>query len=289
MPKENSGALTTTHHPRTFRDNQYVYVVLSRRAGGISVGINLNPDKVCNFGCVYCQVNRKLPPEETFVALPRLLDELKTTLEGLRPGGLYWQQEEFRHLTPAQQVVRDIAFSGDGEPALFRNFSQVAERCVAIKESLGFGAAKTVLITNATGLERPDICQALAFLDAHHGEIWAKLDAGTPEYFAAVSGSAFPYARVLANILACAQARPVVIQSCFVRMAELAPSATEITAYLGRLKDILAQGGRIKLVQVYSLARPPAEVSVSGLSQTELDAIAARVRDETGLPVAVFL
>ena len=63
-------------HPRTFAENRYVYPVVSRRAGGISIGVNLNLDKVCNFDCVYCQVNRSEPGDKEFVELGRLGWEL---------------------------------------------------------------------------------------------------------------------------------------------------------------------------------------------------------------------
>ena len=49
-------------HPRRFEDFKFVYPVLSRRAHGISIGINTNPDKVCNFDCIYCQVDRTTEP-----------------------------------------------------------------------------------------------------------------------------------------------------------------------------------------------------------------------------------
>ncbi len=281
-------ALSTTHHPRTFRTNRYVYPVLSRRAGGISVGINLNPDKDCNFGCLYCQVDRNAKPSEYFVALPSLLLELETTLTGLRPNGPYWQQAEFSALPPAQQVVRDIAFSGDGEPTTFKNFCEVVQGCVAVKARLNFHAAKTVLITNATGLERPEVQRGLDVMDANQGEVWAKLDAGTPEYFALVSDSRFPFEKVLSNILGCARARPTVIQSCFMRVDGTAPSEAEIGAYTNRLKTLTLQGGVVKLVQIYTLARQVPTPRVSSLSNAEVDAIAARVKAETGLPTATF-
>ena len=46
-------------HARLFEHNRFVYPVLSRRSGGISIGVNLNPDKICNFDCIYCQVDRR--------------------------------------------------------------------------------------------------------------------------------------------------------------------------------------------------------------------------------------
>ena len=45
--------------PRDFLDNRLVYLVVSARARGLSVGVNMNPDKNCNFSCVYCEV----PPD----------------------------------------------------------------------------------------------------------------------------------------------------------------------------------------------------------------------------------
>src|SRR5476651_2127464 len=122
--------LTETSHPRLFRQNTYVYPVLSRRSGGISVGINLNPDKVCNFDCIYCQVDRTKAPQEFFVGLPKLLEELEAVLAGLRADGAFWSEPEFQSTPADRRVVSDIAFSGDGEPTTFKNFSEVVERCV---------------------------------------------------------------------------------------------------------------------------------------------------------------
>ncbi len=226
-PGQTIGALTERRHPRLFRTNSYVYPVLSRRSGGISVGINLNPDKACNFDCIYCQVDRSQQPQEYFVALPRLLSELQETLSGLRPGGPLWDEPEFSALSAEQRGVKDVAFSGDGEPTTFKNFAEVVQACVAVKESLGFERQKTVLITNATGLDRPDVRRSLEFLDRRQGEVWAKLDAGTPEYFALVDNTDFPFQKVLDNIAGCARERSIVIQSCFIRVKGAGPAPAE--------------------------------------------------------------
>ncbi|MCW8130901.1 MAG: radical SAM protein [Planctomycetota bacterium] len=283
-----SAPLSESSHPRTFRENTYVYPVLSRRSNGISVGINLNPDKACNFDCIYCQVDRTKTPQELFVGLAKLLDELQAVLTGLLPGGALWNEPEFAPLSAEKKRVNDIAFSGDGEPTTFRNFSQVVREAVRVKEALGFPATKIVIISNATGFDRPDVRDGLRFLDAHQGEIWAKLDAGTPDYFKLIDHTDFPYERVLANILACAKERPTVIQSCFMKVRGAGPAPDEIAAYTGRLKEIGAQGGTVKLVQVYTVARNPAYSIVSSLEDAEVDAIAAEVRRVTGLATASY-
>ena len=68
-------------HRRTFQENLYVYAVVSRRSKGVSIGINLNPDKVCNFDCIYCQVDRTTPAVVRKVDMNRLRDELEDMLD----------------------------------------------------------------------------------------------------------------------------------------------------------------------------------------------------------------
>ena len=282
--------LTERSHPRLFRHNTYVYPVLSRRSGGISIGINLNPDKACNFDCIYCQVDRTKAPQERFVGLPKLLAELESILMGLAPAGELWDEPEFKHLPEAKRRVADIAFSGDGEPTTFKNFYDVVRACTELKERVWLGTdnPKVVIITNATGFDRPDVQHAFEFLDAHHGEIWAKLDAGSADYFKRIDATAFPFAKVLSNIAECAKARPTVIQSCFMRVEHIGPSDAEISAYVQRLNEIVHAGGAIRRVQVYTVARNPALPIVSSLSDAEVDAIANRVRAETGLTAEAY-
>src|SRR5437764_10106623 len=89
-------------HERTFEGNRFVYPVLSRRSGGLSVGVNLNPDKVCNFDCIYCQVDRTSQSETRFVATRQLLEELESTLRLIVSGEIY-RNEKFREPPPASR------------------------------------------------------------------------------------------------------------------------------------------------------------------------------------------
>ena len=94
-------------HSRLFEQNRFVYPVLSRRSGGISLGVNLNPDKVCNFDCIYCQVDRTRQSETRFVELDALLAELDQSLELISSGEIY-RTEKFRHTPPALRRLNDI-------------------------------------------------------------------------------------------------------------------------------------------------------------------------------------
>src|SRR5438874_2280297 len=168
-------------HRRTFADNFYVYAVVSRRSKGVSVGLNLNPDKVCNFDCVYCQVDRTTPGPTRDVDVERLRDELEEMLDRVQSGRLF-EEERFRQTPAALRRLNDIAFSGGGEP----------------------------------------------------------------------------------------------------------PPRAELEAFCDRLDEIVRAGGAIKLVQVYTVARRPAEDYVGPLGDAEVDAVVELVRGRTGLAAEPF-
>src|SRR2546421_3678324 len=169
-------------HRRNFAENLYVYAVVSRRSKGVSIGVNLNPDKVCNFDCVYCQVDRKTPPIVREVDVPRLTAELRQMAEMVQSGELF-QLERFRGTPAHLRRLNDIAFSGDGEPTTCPEFLEIVQAAAAIKRQRRLTNVKMVLITNATMFHRPKVREALAVLDANNGEIWAKLEAGTEAYY----------------------------------------------------------------------------------------------------------
>jgi wyosine [tRNA(Phe)-imidazoG37] synthetase (radical SAM superfamily) len=283
--------MTTLHlhadHARSFEENRFVYPVLSRRSGGISVGVNLNPDKICNFDCIYCQVDRTRQSETRFVAIRPLLSELRQVLALVTSGELF-QTEKFRSTPTELRRLNDIAFSGDGEPTTYKNFDEIIGACADLKRELGLDQVKLVLITNASMFHRPHVQQGLTILDQNNGQIWAKLEAGTAEYYQLVERTPIPFQQILDNIALAATARPLVIQSLFMRIAGQPPSPSELDAFCDRLNDIIAQNGRIDLVQVYTVARRPAESIVRPLENKEVDAIVALVKSRTGLTALPF-
>jgi wyosine [tRNA(Phe)-imidazoG37] synthetase (radical SAM superfamily) len=283
----DSAKLLYEDHARHFETSRFVYPVLSRRSGGISLGVNLNPDKICNFDCIYCQVDRTRQSETMFVETTALLEELDHSLRLITSGDIY-RTDKFRQTPELLRRLNDIAFSGDGEPTTYRNFDQIIAACAGAKRRHGLDDVKMVLITNASMFHREHVQRGLALLDANQGEIWAKLDAGTDEYYHLVERTPIPFRQILDNITAAARVRPIVIQALFMRIHGEPPSAAEQEAFCDRLNEVAAAGGRIKLVQIYTVARPPAESFVTALSDAEVDAIAARVRRRTELPATAY-
>tara|TARA_Y100000814_G_scaffold33215_1_gene21340 strand:- start:977 stop:1882 length:906 start_codon:yes stop_codon:yes gene_type:complete len=276
-----------TQHDRSFAANRYVYPVLSRRSGGISVGVNLNQDKVCNFDCIYCQVNRREQSETRFVGIETLLSELREVLAHVHSGNIY-KTDQFQDTPAKLRRLNDIAFSGDGEPTTYKNFDSIIAACAEVKKSMGLNEVKMVLITNASMFHRKHVKQGLATLDCNQGEVWAKLDAGTSDYYHLIERTPIPFQRILDNITSAAMKRPLVIQSLWMQVNGEGPSPEELMSYCDRLNDIISAGGALSLVQTYTVARRPAESNVLPLADAKIDAISQLVRDQVGIPAASF-
>lgn len=274
-------------HDRRWKDNSYVYPVVSRRSSGVSIGLNLMPGKACNFDCVYCQVNRKIPSIVPEVDLERLEKELDEILYAEEQGFLY-EEAPFNVLRPQERGIRDIAFSGDGEPTLYPRFEEAVGIAARMRNKHSLDAAQLVLITNASCLDKPSIRTALKILDDNNGEIWAKLDAGTEEYFQQVNRCRISLEQILENILHASHLRPVVIQSLWFRIQGCKPPVEEIEAYCSRLNALISAGGQLKAIQIYTIARDPAEADVSPLTNDELARIAAVVRAALPVPVVTY-
>lgn len=275
-------------HPRTWRDFELVYPVISRRSNGISLGVNLNPDKICNFNCLYCCVDRtrKLKPQP--VDPGQLRAELNALITMTQDGTLA-EDPLFSGVPADYRRLRDIAFSGDGEPTLSPVFEQAVDVVIEARTRAHLHGVKIVLITNATRLDRPEIERVLERLDGHGGEVWAKLDAGTPEFFALIDQPRVSLEQVLAGIRACAAKRAVVIQTMVAAIdGQVAPDA-EWQAWADRLAEVQEGGGRISRVQIYTVARGVSDPRVSPAPTAALERIAQIAHKALpGLNVEVF-
>ena len=245
--------------------------------------MNLNPDGACNFDCVYCCVDRTRPREVPPVDVEILRAELREMLDAAADGSVY-TSPPFENVPAELRRLNDIAFSGDGEPTACPVFFDAVELAAEDLQSRRLRDVKLVLITNSTLLDRPRVIKTLEIFDRNNGEIWAKLDAGTEEYYRLIERTNVPLKRVLENILATGREREIVIQSMFLRFDGKPPGDEEIDAYAGRLRTLLAGGCRIKAVHLYTVARSVADARATALSDAELDHIALRL---AGLDVPV--
>jgi wyosine [tRNA(Phe)-imidazoG37] synthetase (radical SAM superfamily) len=272
--------------PRDFLDNRFVYVVVSSRARGLSIGINMNPDMSCNFDCLYCEVHRSEPPRETHLDVDVMAAELKKTLEFVHAGRLR-ERPWFQSVPDDLLRLRHVTFSGDGEPTFAPNFVEAVQSVIHVRALGGFPFFKLVLITNGTGLDQPQVQQGLKFFTVSD-EVWVKLDGGTQAYLNKVDRLKVPIETILRNILELGRHRPVVIQSLFPSINNEEPPLEEIEQYAERLRELRVGGAQIPLVQIYSAARPSPNSSCGHLPLRSLSRIAHTVRQVAGLKAEVF-
>ncbi len=279
----SQGVLRTGDHSRDSGGMIYVYPVVSRRAGGVSVGINLNSNNACNWRCIYCQVadlRRGGPPPVDLGLLER---ELDTMLDEIVVGDFLT-----RRVPANQRRLIDIAFSGNGEPTSAPEFPQAVELAIrALKRHDLLSSVKLRLITNGSLVGRATARQGIRLMGEVDGEVWFKIDAADAAVVERINGVRLRMDSVERRLKACAGLCPTWVQTCLFSLDGHLPSDTQLqmlTGLLGRCCE------SIHGVHLYGLARPSAQAEAGRLqaAPTEwLETTARRIRMETGLTVEV--
>ena len=219
-----------------------VYPVYSRRSGGLSIGINLFPGKKkCPFNCSYCAV---------FPFFNDVVFSVKKMEVDLRAA-----------ITSAHEQkipVKDICFSGSGEPTLSPAFIDAFKIANSVREELA-PEADQVIITNGAGLLQPDIFSFLKEAAASpKTDIWLKLDAGTSGWYQKINRPALPFDELTAKIKEFTAHSPVTIQTMLCAVNEEIPPEDEAQAWEALVCEI-AQAGNVRKVQLYGKIRPAPE------------------------------
>jgi len=246
----------------------------------------MNPDKFCNFDCIYCEVNRAVPPVEHELDVCVMAAELEKTLILIESGAIR-RVAGYGSLSSDLLRLRHVAFSGDGEPTLCGKFAQAVQAVVHVRARGLYPFFKLVLITNGTWLELERVQEGLQYF-IREDEIWIKLDAGTQDYMDRVNRSEVPLDKILENACRVGRKHPIVVQSLFPLIAEQEPPEEEIDEYIHRLVELKNSGAMISLVQIYSATRPTAYSDCGHIPLQSLAHICRRIKTETGLKAEVF-
>ncbi|MDR2363805.1 MAG: hypothetical protein LBD65_05265 [Spirochaetaceae bacterium] len=266
---------------REREEGALVYPAYSRRSRGLSVGINLFPDrKVCPFDCPYCEVF----PFKTEIRFSP--ESMKRALRQI--------------LVREAAAVRDICFSGNGEPTLSPWFPEALEAAARIRDEL-VPQADLVAITSGTGLLDQGIFSLLreAAGSPPALKLWLKLDAGTEGWYRKINRSKIPHRAILGKIREFAGEVPVIIQTMVCKVGGLPPPAEEAeaweTAVLGLALDNAGPEPRgLTGVQIYGKARPaPRDPLAEALDEPFLVSRAASLkkkleRSGRNIPVDIF-
>ncbi|MGZ8903869.1 MAG: radical SAM protein [Methylobacter sp.] len=280
-----ASVLTTTSHNRDVAGLKYVYPVLSRRAGGLSIGINFNTNNACNWRCIYCQVpDLKIgaAPEMDFQLLE---DELRFFLDDVLGGDFY---ERF-HVHEDQRVIKDIAISGNGEPTSLKDFARAVALIGQVATEVGvLPHSNFVLITNGSLVHQSKVQEGLKRLKEYGGEVWFKLDSATDQGRAFINNAAQNSRASLENLLLSAKLCPTKLQICLLNYDKQGLSSKEKAAFLDVLKMLQAHSS-LKTVMLYTIARPslqPEAVHLAPLSAATMNAFAEEIR-RLGFDVSV--
>jgi len=139
----------------TFLWSDIVFGPIHSRRVGTSLGINLLPvnGKLCSFDCIYCECgalssgapkkDRKMPSfEQVSDAMSRRFKELYD--EGVK--------------------VDSISFTGNGEPTLNKDFPEIVDKTVELRDKY-FPTAVISVFSNSTTLEKRGVFDALMKID----------------------------------------------------------------------------------------------------------------------------
>jgi wyosine [tRNA(Phe)-imidazoG37] synthetase (radical SAM superfamily) len=253
----SENTLSITDHSRDSAGLRYVYPVVSRRAGGVSIGINLNPNNACNWRCIYCQVpdlTRGTAPPIDLVLLEK---ELSGFLHELQHGDF------MQRVPPEARRINDIALSGNGEPTSAQEFAEVVE-VIAKHKPVDL---KLVLITNGSLMQRENVQQGLRRMAQLNGEVWFKLDRASEAGMAQVNDTKMTMDKVRHNLATATECCPNTwLQTCWFALDGSAPSKQDEDDYLDLLASLQGEGIKPQGVLLYGLARPSLQQEATRLS-----------------------
>jgi wyosine [tRNA(Phe)-imidazoG37] synthetase (radical SAM superfamily) len=277
--------LAVTDHDRGAAGMTYVYPVVSRRAGGLSIGVNLNPNNACNWRCVYCQVPGLVRGKGPPIDLDLLDRELREMLLDVVRGDFLE-----RCVPEGARRLNDVAFSGNGEPTTSPQLAQAVEVVGrALADLALLGAIPMILITNGSGMGRASVAGAAARIGELGGEVWFKLDSATAEGMRRIDGSAASPAAHLGRLRRAAACCPTWIQTCLFAWDGEPPAEDERQAYLDCVRELVRDAVPLRGVLLYTVARPSMQVEaprIAALPEAWLRDFGRHI-EEAGLPVRV--
>ena len=262
MTKPQSGRLSIQDHDRDASAMKYVYPVISRRAGGVSIGINLNPNNACNWRCVYCQVPNLKRGKAPVIDMAQLENELNSLLDAILNGDFMQSR-----VPPDMQRLNDIALSGNGEPTSAKEFAEVIALIGRlITHHALMGKIKLVLITNGSLISRAAVQEGLKAMANLNGEVWLKLDSASRTGLAKINHTRQSLHKTEEHIAIAAALCPTWIQTCMFAWDGAPPSSEEQTSYLSFLQGLVKRGVPLGGVLLYGLARPSLQAEAEHLS-----------------------
>ncbi len=254
--------LSIHDHSRELSGLRYIYSVISRRAGGLSIGVNLNVNNACNWQCIYCEIpnlTRGIPPP---IELDLLEQELRFFLNEI----IYGDYME-KNVSLEDRHLKDIAFSGNGEPTSADEFPEVISIIEKILSEFNLlHKIKIRLITNGSLMHQTSVIKSVGMLKEMNGEVWFKVDAATEESIKTINQVNLKPSQILERLKNSANVCPTFVQTCIFTIDGKGPSKKDIDAYVELINEVksIIQG-----VHLYGLARPSLQPQAKNLGRID--------------------
>lgn len=237
--------------------------IKSRRLGN-SLGVNLLPTnkKLCNFNCVYCECGWNENTKDINDNIHRK-EDIKAALE-----------KKLIQIKEKNMPLDSITFSGNGEPTIHPDFSEIIDFVVELRNQYVKGAKISVL-TNATNLYRDDVFSALHKID----NPILKLDAGSEKMFYAISKAnpnVISFEKIKQRLIAFGH--DAIVQTLLIRGENEGikldnTTEEEFCLWLDIVKQI-----NPRYVMLYPIDRITPESNLEKLSKEELELFANKIR-----------
>jgi wyosine [tRNA(Phe)-imidazoG37] synthetase (radical SAM superfamily) len=271
-------------HSRDSAGLHYVYPVVSRRAGGVSIGINLNPNNACNWRCVYCQVPDLIRGSAPVIDRNLLEQELRAFLDDVSSSDFY----DRYGVEPAYRKLRDIAISGNGEPTSALDFPSIVGLIGRVIGDYQLpGDLNLVLITNGSLIHRSRVREGLTRLHHLGGEVWFKVDRATEQGLKRINHAALSASRMRHNLETCAELCRTWVQTCVFTFRGEGLSGQERRAYFDLIARIAELENHFEGVMVYGLARPSLQPECHQLGKVDAEWLQEFVSDLIRLKIQV--
>lgn len=243
----------------------------SRRLG-TSLGVNLMPSdgKVCTFDCLYCEAgfNAQGPGKSGIPPRAEVARLLQEKLEAMKAAG---------------ESLDVITFSGNGEPTLHPEFPGVIDDTIRLRDRY-FPGVKISVLSNATMLRSPQVCEALRRVDNNI----QKLDSAIDSTVRLIDRPTQGFYRVADVIKGLKDFDGKVIVQTMILRGEHDGHAidnstpAEIDALIAAYREIAPME-----VMIYSIDRKTPAEHLQKVPREELEKIAGRIRSEANIPVQV--
>ena len=275
--------LSILNHDRKIFDKKYIYPVLSRRAGGLSLGINLNTNNACNWQCIYCEIPNLTRGKPESIDTKLLKEELFFWLHEIT------QNNFLSNHAPADTLLKDIAFSGNGEPTAAKEFKEVINIVISAINEFSLNNLITIrLITNGSHMSDESVQKAWGLINQTPKEVWFKIDSVDNDDVKMINQINPSLNVTKKNIESCLDVSPTIIQTCVIKINGELPSKKSIDQYISFLTNYEK---KLKGIHLYSLARPTEQkitAKIERLSEKELKSVADKI-SVLNLPISTYI